>query len=46
MKNEIKVRRFWGSLNPTSRIHADGKQSRKPKFSKNDRRNWKKDLSY
>jgi hypothetical protein len=44
MKNEIKVRRFWGSLNPVSRIHGEGKQGRKPKYGKNDRKSWRKGL--
>jgi hypothetical protein len=43
MKNEIKVRKNWGNFNPVERIHADGKQGFKPKYNKNDRKNWKRD---
>jgi hypothetical protein len=39
-----KVRKTWGDMNPTTRIHGDGKQGFKPKFNKKDRSNWKKDV--
>ena len=42
MKQEIKIRRTWGQLNPISRIHAEGKQGQKPRYSKRDRRNWER----
>lgn len=42
---DIKVRKSWGSLNPVSRIHGEGKQGKKPKYGKGDRHSWKKSLS-
>lgn len=44
--NDIKIRKSWGDLNPATRIHGEGKEGRKPKYSKNDRKNWKKALDY
>lgn len=44
MKHEIKIRKSWGDMNPTSRIHGNGKQGRKPKYSKNDRKSWTKNI--
>jgi hypothetical protein len=41
---EIKVRKSWGNLNPVSRVHGQGKQGFKPKYSKIDRQGWKKSL--
>lgn len=46
MKNEVKVRKTWGEMSPVSRIHGNGKESRKPKFNKARRNDWKRDLSY
>lgn len=43
---DIKVRKSWGQLNPTSRIHGQGKEGFKPKFNKNDRKDWKRNLEY
>jgi hypothetical protein len=42
--SEVKVRRQWGNLNPTTRIHGQGKQGFKPKFAKSDRHGWKRDI--
>jgi hypothetical protein len=37
-----KVRKTWGDMNPTTRIHGKGKEGPKPKYKRNDK--WKKDL--
>lgn len=44
MKNkvQIKIRRTWGDMSPVSRVHGEGKQGRKVKYSKRDRNDWKK----
>jgi hypothetical protein len=34
----IKIRRTWGDMNPETRIHGAGKQGKKPKYGKKDRR--------
>lgn len=39
-----KVRKSWGDLNPTTRIHGQGKQGIKPKYDRNRDKNWKRDL--
>lgn len=39
-----KVRKTWGDMNPTTRVHGQGKQGFKPKYNKRDRNSWKKDL--
>jgi hypothetical protein len=39
-----KVRKSWGDLNPTTRIHGQGKQGIKPKYDRNRDKNWKKDM--
>jgi hypothetical protein len=44
--NDFRVRKTWGQLKPVERIHSDSKQGRKPKWNKQDRHNWKKDVSY
>ena len=45
--NKIKIRKTWGDFNPVSRIHnGNGKQGHKPKYSKNDRKSWKKEVGY
>lgn len=41
MKIRPKMRKTWGSLRPTSRIHGSGKESYKPKYSKKDRKDRK-----
>jgi hypothetical protein len=45
MKDKIKVRKgpvgIDNVLNLQTRIHGNGKQARKPKYSKRDRHNWK-----
>lgn len=46
MKNEIKVRKTWGEMNPVTRIHGAGKEGYKPKYNKRDRNSWKKDVQY
>ncbi len=43
---DIKIRKGWGDMSPVSRIHGEGKEARKPKFNKRDRKNWKKALDY
>jgi hypothetical protein len=43
---DIKIRKSWGSLNPTTRVHGDKTAGKKPKYGKNDRRNWKNEVSY
>lgn len=39
-----KVRKTWGNMNPTTRIHGDGKQGVKPKYDRKKDQGWKKDL--
>lgn len=41
---DIKVRKSWGDMNPTTRVHCQGKEGFKPKFSKRDRNFWKKQI--
>jgi len=43
---DVKVRKSWGNLNPVSRIHGEGKTFQKPKYGKQDRHSWKKNLNY
>ncbi len=44
MSKTFKIRKGWGEMNPTTRIHGKGKEGRKPKFGKQDRHNWKKNV--
>jgi hypothetical protein len=39
-----KIRKGWGNLNPTTRIHGQGKEGNKPKYNRSRDKNWKKDL--
>ena len=50
MRNKVQIKVRKGGvgidnvLNLQTRIHGEGKQTRKLKFNKRDRHNWKKEL--
>ena len=46
MNDKIKVRKSWGQLNPTTRVHGLKGQGHKPKYGKNDRHGWKKNVQW